>query len=284
MAGDRVNNYSQVDSDILALQLTTDKTFKGYHQLTLTEYDTTTVPAIAAGSAIECNGALYKFDTEEAISTTDPVTSAAVADGTVYVCIVPGATTCTAAFTATAPTWSDSKQGWYGTGGQANYRYSEYVIYKATTSYSKQKRVNPQSNEIQPLVKTVVSARLSTAQNSTADTMTAIFNSEILDTNSEYDTSNGKFTVKYSGYYLFSGVIYIDNSSANPGMFVLKNGSKYTSDLTVWSQGVTGYPCLNFNFVLFLLPGDYIELSVMCLMDTSWAINSSISNLSIIKI
>ena len=135
MAGDKVNNYSQVDSDILALQLTTDKTFKGYHQLTLTNYDNTTVPAIAAGSAIECNGALYKFDTEEAISTTDPVTSAAVADGTVYVVIVPGATTCTAAFTATAPTWSDSKQGWYGTGGQANYRYIEYVCQKSGTSY-----------------------------------------------------------------------------------------------------------------------------------------------------
>jgi hypothetical protein len=135
MAGDKVNNYSQVDTNILELQLTTDKTFKGYHQLTLTNYDNTTVPAIAAGSAIECNGALYKFDSEEAISTTDPVTSAAVADGTVYVCIVPGATTCTAAFTATAPTWSDSKQGWYGTGGQANYRYAGGAT-KATASYT----------------------------------------------------------------------------------------------------------------------------------------------------
>lgn len=137
MAGDKVNTYAQDDSDILALQLTTDKTFKGYHQLTLTNYYNTTVPAIAAGSAIEVNGALYKFDTEEAISTTDPVTSATVADGTVYIVIVPGATTATAAFTATAPTWSDSKQGWYGTGGQANYRYAEYAIYKATTNYYK---------------------------------------------------------------------------------------------------------------------------------------------------
>lgn len=135
MAGAKVNNYSQVDSNILELQLTTDKTFKGYHQLTLTNYDNTTVPAIAAGSATEVNGALYKFDSEEAISTTDPVTSATVADGTVYVCIVPGTTTCTAAFTATAPTWSDSKQGWYGTGGQANYRYAEFICHKSSTSY-----------------------------------------------------------------------------------------------------------------------------------------------------
>ena len=141
MAGDKVNNYSQVDSDILALQLTTDKTFKGYHQLTLTEYDTTTVPAIAAGSAIECNGALYKFDTEEAISTTDPVTSATVADGTVYVCIVPDTTTATAAFTATAPTWSDSKQGWYGAGDQANYRYAEFIAQKSSADYYGKTRI-----------------------------------------------------------------------------------------------------------------------------------------------
>ena len=135
MAGDKVNTYAQDDSDILALQLTTDKTFKGYHQLTLTEYGTTTVPAIAAGSAIECNGALYKFDTEEAISTTDPVTSSTVADGAVYVCIVPDTTTATAAFTATAPTWSDSKQGWYGTGGRANYRYVNFRMDKSGAYY-----------------------------------------------------------------------------------------------------------------------------------------------------
>jgi hypothetical protein len=136
MAMDKVNNYSQVDSNILELQLTTDKAYKSQHTLTLTNYNNTTVPAIAAGSAIEVNGTLYKADTEEAISTTDPVTSAAVADGTVYVCIVPGATTCTAAFTATAPTWSDSKQGWYGTGGQANYRYVNFMCTLSSGSYN----------------------------------------------------------------------------------------------------------------------------------------------------
>ena len=284
MAGDKVNTYAQDDSDILALQLTTDKTFKGYHQLTLTEYGTTTVPAIAAGSAIECNGALYKFDTEEAISTTDPVTSSTVADGTVYVCIIPDTTTATAAFTATAPTWSDSKQGWYGTGGQVNYRYTEYVIYKLTASYSKQKRVNPQSNEIQPLTKTVVSARLSADQNSSAATATIIFDSEIIDTNSEYDASNGKFTAKHSGYYLFSGLINIYNSSSNPGLIVLKNGSIFPGELKTWSGSMNAAPFLTFSFVLALIPGDFIELQAFNYDDTSWSITNSVSNLSIIKI
>ena len=42
--------------------------------------------------------------------------------------LVPAGSSITAQFTNTAPTWSDSKQGWYGTGGQSNYRYAEYII------------------------------------------------------------------------------------------------------------------------------------------------------------
>jgi len=201
MAGDKVNTYAQDDSDILALQLTTDKTFKGYHQLTLTEYDTTTVPAIAAGSAIECNGALYKFDTEEAISTTDPVTSSTVADGTVYVCIVPSTTTCTAAFTATAPTWSDSKQGLYGTGGQANYRYPEYVIIKNGTSYLKFYKQQYYNN-----YKSCVNVSLSTAQIISSPNPTKIlFDTEIIDLKNEFDTTNNRFVALQNGYYLITG-------------------------------------------------------------------------------
>lgn len=123
MSGTKVNDYSISDTNIETLMLTTDQIFKGKCQCTLTEMDTTTVPKIAAGSYIEVAGTLFKFDSDESISTTDPVTSSTVADGTVYVMIVPSTDTCTAAFTATAPTWSDSKQGWYGTGAYASYRY-----------------------------------------------------------------------------------------------------------------------------------------------------------------
>jgi hypothetical protein len=220
MAGDKVNNYSQVDSDILALQLTADKTFKGYHQLTLTNYDNTTVPAIAAGSAIECNGALYKFDTEEAISTTDPVTSAAVADGTVYVCIIPGATTCTAAFTATAPTWSDSKQGWYGTGGQANYRYVTISMTKATSSYSNKLTLSTSSK---------VLAYLSGSQTINSNDFTKItFNAKHFDTQSEFSTSTNTFTATKAGYYLVSGIVTLSGADNDVKNIVLyKNSGGY---------------------------------------------------------
>jgi len=121
MAGSKVNDFSIGDSNIQSVMLTLDKTFKGLHQVSLTNYDNTSESQIAAGSVVENNGALYKFDSNESI-TGSP------SDGTVYIRLVPSGDTITAEYTNTAPTWSDSKQGWYGTGADANKRYLEFVI------------------------------------------------------------------------------------------------------------------------------------------------------------
>lgn len=130
MAGNIINTYTQLDTDILALQLTSDANFVGKHNISLTNYDTTGVPAIAAGSIVECNGALFEFTADEAVTGTP-------SNGTVYIQIIPSTTTCTAAFTNTAPTWSDAKQGFYGTGGAANYRYLEFEMTRSSaTVYS----------------------------------------------------------------------------------------------------------------------------------------------------
>jgi hypothetical protein len=142
MAGAKINNYSTIDNNIEELELTVDKCFND--RLTLTEMATTTVPEIAAGSRVEVGGAFFKFDSNEAISTTDPVTGTTVADGTVYVMLKPAVDglSITAVFTATAPTWSDAKQGWYGTSTYAGYKYAGnnycnyFSITKATTLYS----------------------------------------------------------------------------------------------------------------------------------------------------
>ena len=139
MAGRIINTYTQLDTDILALQLTEDASFVGKHNISLTNYDTTGLPAIAAGSIIECNGALAEFESEEAI-TGSP------SNGTVYIQIVPSTTTATAQFTNTAPTWSDAKQGFYGTGAAANYRYLEFEMYKYVTSYSNKKKITHDDN------------------------------------------------------------------------------------------------------------------------------------------
>lgn len=216
MANEKTSVY-QPARNLSNLTLNVDYNRIGLHELTITEYLTSVQPQIAAGSIIEVNGALYKFTSNETISTTDPDTSSTVADGTVYIRLEPtgstiditdGNTTASsavvtmssttglsagmriyaagvpdgttiqsvdsgtqitmdanatatqtginmtfsnaalsAAFTATAPTWSDSKQGWYGTGGSATHRYLHYVMTKATTNYSNKANVPFANNQ-----------------------------------------------------------------------------------------------------------------------------------------
>jgi hypothetical protein len=135
MAGSKVSNFAIGDLNIQSVMLTLDKTFKGQHQVSLTNYDTTAESQVAAGSVIEIGGALYKFDSNESITGTP-------SDGTVYIMAVPSGDSVTCAYTNTAPTWSDSKQGWYGTGATVNNRYIEYVVTKNTTNWLYKQSLN----------------------------------------------------------------------------------------------------------------------------------------------
>jgi hypothetical protein len=141
MAGSKVNDYGVGDVDLTSLMTTVDTQRIGFHSVSLTEYDTTTKPEIAAGSKIEVNGGLYKFDSNEAITGTP-------ADGTVYVKVIAADSSITAEFTATAPTWSDSKQGWYGTAGASNHRYLNFAMTKSGSNYSDKRYYlhDPQKN------------------------------------------------------------------------------------------------------------------------------------------
>ncbi len=130
MALRQLNSYSLVGNDDLdALMETEDKNFKGKCAASLTEYDTTAKPKLAAGSVIEVNGALFIADDDE-----DP--SGSPADGTVYLKIVPSGSTATVELTATAPAWDNEKQGWYSpTAGEENHRYVPFGMTKNGTLY-----------------------------------------------------------------------------------------------------------------------------------------------------
>lgn len=137
MALTLINSFANTgNANVDNIELVLTDAILGLDKSTLTHMSDTTVPAIALGSTIEIGGSLLKAEAEEAISTTDPVTGTTVADGTVYVCI--NGTTRLAYLSATAPTWSDSKQGWYNVSTWANYRYINYLITKNSTSYIKE--------------------------------------------------------------------------------------------------------------------------------------------------
>ena len=87
------------------------KTDKGFLRVSLTNDATTAASSIGTGSVMELAGSIYQF-TETAITLAAGTPSAAQA---IYYTVIPsaGGTTVTVVMEGTAPTWIDSKQGYY---------------------------------------------------------------------------------------------------------------------------------------------------------------------------
>jgi hypothetical protein len=282
MAGNIINTYTQLDTDILALQLTSDANFVGKHNVSLTNYDTTGVPAIAAGSIVECNGALFEFTADEAVTGTP-------SNGTVYIQIVPSTTTCTAAFTNTAPTWSDAKQGFYGTGAAANYRYLEFEMTRSSaTVYSNKHTITHDDNvKLDKLAVNTLTATTLTATtiNATIITITddLILNDDlILATGSRvsggYVESPLPVTRKYintSGNYQMADTIYhaivnilspmLSKEYAAHGILHVSEESYYVNILSVYYNGlgniiIKGVRSDTYNIVEITISNGSIDL------------------------
>ncbi|HSV96768.1 MAG TPA: hypothetical protein VLM75_07520 [Spirochaetota bacterium] len=129
MAGTRVSNYGAGDPNITALMVTNNLTFRGLCSVSLTNYDTTDEPEIAAGSVVEVGGTLYEFGADEAIGGSP-------ADGLVYIKLIPSGASVTAEFTNDAPVWRDDLQGWYQSAISVN-RYLPFEIFLSSTQYIK---------------------------------------------------------------------------------------------------------------------------------------------------
>ena len=117
----KYNLATPVDPNPSNIITTSDFDSKGHLQASLTNWANTSKPNVAQESIIENGGTRFKVDTVggDTISLTDPVTSSTVADGDVYI-VMDGSGDFF--FTATVPTWSDTKQGYYLTGGFTDHR------------------------------------------------------------------------------------------------------------------------------------------------------------------
>jgi hypothetical protein len=89
---------------------------KGFEAISITNFDTvdTTAPEIALGSRIEIAGSVVQFTANEAL-----LGFAGLGAGVCYAYIAGVALTAT--WTATAPTWSTEKQGYYDVTGANRY-------------------------------------------------------------------------------------------------------------------------------------------------------------------
>jgi len=126
MAGTKISEYGVGDVNLTALMSAADTQRRGYCAVSLTNYDTDDEPAIAEGSVIEVNGALFEFQADESIGGSP-------SDGTVYIKVIPSGSSCTAEFDNDAPAWDDERQGWYESG--TNNRYLPFAMTLDTGSY-----------------------------------------------------------------------------------------------------------------------------------------------------
>jgi hypothetical protein len=104
MAGTQISTSVTIISSLL-----------GYQAISLTNMDSISAPDIAAGSKVEIKSAFFTF---AAATTPQATTWTAIGTGsTAYITLTPsgsaGSQVCTAMWSGTAPTWSESAQGWY---------------------------------------------------------------------------------------------------------------------------------------------------------------------------
>ncbi len=81
-------------------------TMQGFISLSLTNYDTTDVPLIAAGGKVEVAGSLYSFSSSEDITGS-------LSTEQNYIMVTTSSSSITASYTTDVPVWVPSKSGWY---------------------------------------------------------------------------------------------------------------------------------------------------------------------------
>ncbi len=130
-----VNDFAVGDVNLTAMMETLNITYKGKSEVTLSNYDNDTAPDIKVGSVFDCNGAIFSVTS----SDETPSGYSGIANDTMFYLIYSVGLN-EFIYTATAPTWSDSKQGWYD--GNNRYFFSMYKDSGGTLYYGKKDFVN----------------------------------------------------------------------------------------------------------------------------------------------
>ena len=265
MAGSEINLYGVGDVDLTALMNTVDLQRVNRLALSLTNYDNTALPAIAAGSLAEVAGTWFKFTAEEAITGW-----AGVAVGLAYIKLVPAGTdpdTVTAEFTDTAPVWSDAKQWWYGTAAAANHRYITTLNKVDAATYANKNIYNGRYGE-RPM-RSRVRVTKNNAQTLPLETITIVeYDDEDYDNLNEYDNvTNYRFTAKETGYYLVKASLSSESLAWNQYeyfiLYIYKDGALHTTGVRdIDWIGKTDFREAVISDVIYLAVGSYIDIRV----------------------
>ena len=294
---DQINEYAPADDDPTNLMEVTDETRIGMHELTITEYDTTTIPEIAIGSLIEVNGTMFKVNDTGGGTGMPIIGSPSV--GTVYVMLVPSGSApnqiLTPNFTGTPPTWFDSKQGWYDATGTN--RYIHYAMTYTDPLYTpKWEFVTKNNKDVHFLQEGSITAEKVLHGNEmgkfhavlisgSVSAGIIIYNSETFDVNGEYDVSTGIFTAQKSGYYQFNCNLEIITPSAGAtiNIFMRKDALGTPVDYSgAFSKSLGASESYNCSphAVIDLVVGDTVEMVITITGTMSYRTTSGANSFS----
>jgi hypothetical protein len=115
-----------------------------------------------------------------------------------------------------------------------------------------------------PAFEAYLSADTGQLSDNTATKVT--FGSEVYDSNSTYDTSNGRFTPAVAGKYFIYGNIGIDDTAQDNAdeyeIQIYKNGSVYTKFFTLGTIDANGVSLMGYSAAMDLDDDDYVEIYV----------------------
>ncbi len=135
MAVTKQSDFKIGDSNLNGMMLSINGSYKAKADITLSNYDNDTAPAVKVGSEFDCNGGLYIVKTAD----ETPSGYSGIANSTMFY-LVFDESALSFVYTSTAPTWSDSFQGWYN--GNDRYFFSMYKDSGGTLYNGKKDFVN----------------------------------------------------------------------------------------------------------------------------------------------
>jgi hypothetical protein len=137
MSIEQLNTTALGATDVTLMAAAIDKNSKGLAQITVSEYDTDAACVVKVGSVFECNGATFLVSgTDETPTGYDDISVST----TFYLYYDESEDEFT--YSETAPTWSDSLQGWYDGNDRAlfsMYKDSTGLLYE--NKYKIEKRL-----------------------------------------------------------------------------------------------------------------------------------------------
>ena len=253
-----------------------EKQRRHYQALSLTNFALTTLPAIAAGSRVEIGDTLFYVGVEQAITGWGGIANSTAA----YIRIIPQGDgppeTALAEFTDVAPTWSDSKQGYYDATVAKRYigglykdsggLYTKKWLYKGQEANDNISRMRVTKNNAQSI------------PNATATIVQ--YDDEIFDNLEEL--ASYRFTALEDGYYFVTAAlesVSIDwRIQEYWQLRIYKNGAAYSYGLkaAIESTAAINYAIISaINDIVQLDATEYID--IRCYHNFGSAVNCGTS-------